>query len=318
MFKLGMIGTGIIAGTHFAAIKACDDFVLAAVAEINEEKAKQVSAEQGVPYYLDYKEMCEKEELDAVIINLPHFLHCEATVFCLEHGISVLCEKPMANTVEECEKMMEAEKKSGKKLAIAHPMRYIPAIMVIKEYTESKTLGELTMVTEVRNEPYFLPSRPRWFLNKKLAGGGICMNFGAHAFDKLAYVIGTDFENINAVCGNFETDDDVEGHAQIYATANGVPVSITFSGYAPFKSNDATFFYTKGALRFKNGSLEICDEPFGEFRPFEYTKKYEGAFTYQLKEFGKLLRGEESICPDGEYGKKIIAAIEEVYRKGMK
>ena len=119
MFKLGMIGTGIIARTYFDALKAVDDFKLAAVAEINEEVAKSVSEEQGVPCYLDYKEMCEKEELDAVVINLPHFLHCEATVFCLEHGIHVLCEKPMANTVEECEKMIEAEKKSGKKLAIA-------------------------------------------------------------------------------------------------------------------------------------------------------------------------------------------------------
>lgn len=318
MFKLGMIGTGIIAGTYFAALKECSDFKLTAVAEVNEEKATQVSKEQGVPYYLDYKEMCEKEDIDAVVINLPHFLHCEATVFCLEKGIHVLCEKPMANTEEECEKMIEAEKKSGKKLAIGHVMRYIPAMQVIKEYTDNKTLGELTMVTEVRNEPYFLPSRPRWFLNKKLSGGGICMNFGAHALDKLAYVVGDNFENINAVCGNFATDDDVEGHAQIYLTANGVPASITFSGYAPFRSNDAIFFFTKGALRNKNGSLEICDEQFGEFRPFEYTKKYKGAFTYQLEEFAKLIRGEESICPDGEYGKKIISAIEEVYRKGLK
>ncbi len=318
MFKLGMIGTGIIAGTYFAALKECSDFKLTAVAEVNEEKAKQVSKEQGVPYYLDYKEMCEKEDIDAVVINLPHFLHCEATVFCLQKGIHVLCEKPMANTVDECEKMIAAAEKSGKMLAIGHVMRYLPAMQVIKEYTDNKTLGELTMVTEVRNEPYFLPQRPRWFLNKKLSGGGICMNFGAHALDKLAYVIGDDFKDINAVCGNLQTDDDVEGHAQIYLTACGVPASITFSGYAPFRSNDATFFFTKGALRNKNGSLEICDEQFGEFKPFEYDKKYKGAFTYQLEEFAKLIRGEESICPDGEYGKKIISAIEEVYRKGLK
>ena len=316
MFKLGMIGTGIIARTYFNALKSCNDFKLVAIAEIDEEKAKKASEEQGVAYYLDYKEMCEKEDIDAVVINLPHFLHCEVTVFCLERGIHVLCEKPMANTVEECEKMMEAEKKSSAKLSIAHPMRYIPAMMIIKEYADNKTLGELTMVTEVRSENYFV-HRPLWFLKKKLSGGGICMNFGAHALDKLAYVIGNDFKDINAVCGNIKTDDDVEGHAQIYLTACGIPASITFSGYAPLGPNDATFFFEKGALRSRNGYLEISDGGSEGFKPYEYKKEYMGTFEYQLEEFAKLIRGEESICPDGEYGRRIIAAIEEVYRKGL-
>ena len=144
------------------------------------------------------------------------------------------------------------------------------------------------------------------------------MNFGAHALDDLAYVIGNDFKDINAVCGNFYSDDDVEGHAQIYLTANGVPVSITFSGYAPFKANETTFSFTKGALRISRGVLEICDEPYGEFRPYEYETPQKNGFTYQLEQFGKYLKGEKSISPDGEYGKKIIAAIEEIYRKGSK
>lgn len=318
MFKFAMIGTGIIAGPYFQALKEGNDFKLVAVAEVNEEKAKKVSEEKNVPYYLDYKEMCEKEDIDAVVINLPHFLHCEASCFCLERGIHVLCEKPMANTVEECEKMIKASEKSGAKLAIGHIMRFGRHMQIVKEYVENGTLGKLTMVSEVRNEPYFLPTRPRWFLQKKLSGGGIVMNFGAHALDKLAYIIGGNFENVNAVCGNFQTDDDVEGHAQIYLTANGVPCTISFSGYAPFKSNDVTFSFTKGALRKRGNEFEICDEPYGEFRPFVDDKPGKYAFTYQLEEFAKLIRGEESICPDGEYGKNIIATIQEIYRKGTK
>ena len=318
MFKLGMIGTGIIAPVHFRAIKNLPEFNVIAVSEIDEEKAKKVSEEHGVPYYLDYREMCEKETLDAVIINLPHFLHCEASVFCLEKGINVLCEKPMANTAEECEKMIEASKKSGAKLVIGHSRRFNPALQVIKMFKENETLGKLTMVNAVRNEPYFLPSRPRWFLTKKLSGGGIVMNFGAHALDDLSYIVGNNFKDINAACGNFYTDDDVEGHAQIYLTANGVPASVTFSGYAPFKANETTFFFTKGALRIKGSTLEICDEPYGEFRAYEYKDTYKDSFTYQLEEFGKYLNGEVSISPDGMYGKKIVETIEEIYRKGLK
>lgn len=317
MFKLGMIGTGIISGAYFQALKECLDFKLVAIAEINEDKARNISEENGIPYYLNYKEMCDKEEIDAVVINLPHFLHCEVSVYCLEKGIHVLCEKPMANTVEECERMISASEVGGAKLAIGHIMRFFPGMRVVKEYVESGKLGKLTMVNEVRNEPYFLPNRPKWFFSKKHAGGGIVMNFGAHALDKLAYVLGGSFENISAVCGNFCSNDDIEGHAQIYLTANGVPVSITFSGYAPYKSNDAIFSFTNGALKFADGRLFICDEPYGNFRTYEFGDKEKGTFTYQLEEFAKLIRNEDSICPDGEYGKNIIASIEEIYRKGL-
>jgi len=317
MFKLGMIGTGIISRSYFNALNENPDFKLVAITEINEETAKSISEEQGVPYYLDYKEMCENEDVDAVIINLPHFLHCEVTVYCLEKGIHVLCEKPMANTTEECNAMINASEKSGAKLAIGHIMRFFPAIQMVKEYVENEKLGKLTMVNEVRNEPYFLQKRPRWFLQKKLAGGGIVMNFGAHALDKLAYIIGGKFERIDAVCGNVYTDDDVEGHAQIFLTANGVPASITFSGYAPYGSNDTIFSFTNGALKVSDGILYICDEPYGMLRPCEFKGAEKDPFVFQLEEFAKLLRGEESICPDGEYGRNIIAAIEEIYRKGL-
>lgn len=313
MLRLGMIGMGIISFTHLDALRKVSDFKLTAIAEVNEEKAKVNSEKYSVPYYLDYKEMCEKEELDAVIINLPHFLHCEATVFCLGNGIHVLCEKPMANTSEECDEMIAASEKSGAKLVIGHIQRFWQPVSIIKEYVEKETLGKLAMINEVRNEFYFAPNRPRWFLDKKLSGGGNIINHGAHAIDKICYIVGGEITDVHASYGNIYSEFDVEGHAQIYLKINGIPCSISLCGYETYYSNQTTYTFTHGALRIDGAELQICDEKGGKFRKLEYEPYIFDSFEYQLSEFAKCIRGEESISPDGFYGKNIIETIEKIY-----
>ena len=189
MFRIALVGTGKIAITHIRAIKSLEGVEIAALCDINEETVRPLAEELGVPYFLDYKDIPKNVECDAVIINLPHFLHCESTIFFLENNIHVLLEKPMANTTEECDRMIEAEKNSTKKLAIAHIMRFYNPIRDIKRYIDSGELGKLVMVTDLRCEDYFFPGRPRWFLSKKLAGGGITMNFGAHFFIVVNYIL---------------------------------------------------------------------------------------------------------------------------------
>ena len=132
MLKIAIVGTGIIVKYHIAAIEKLSDLELVAVCDVNEEKAKLYSEKCGVPYVLDYKELPSKFDFDAVILNLPHGLHCEAAVFFLDAGKHVLVEKPMANSLEECERMIAASKRNGKKLAIAHIQRFVAANAEIK------------------------------------------------------------------------------------------------------------------------------------------------------------------------------------------
>ena len=127
MIKIAVVGTGIIGLDHLKAIRKSDKLELVAICDINEEKVSALAEEYGVPYFLDYKEIPKKTDAEAVILNLPHGLHCESTVFFLEAGLHVLLEKPMANTVAECDTMMAAEKRSGKKLAIGHIQRFLKA-----------------------------------------------------------------------------------------------------------------------------------------------------------------------------------------------
>ncbi len=314
MIKIAIVGTGIIVASHLKAIKETEGITLAALCDINPDAVKKYADEYNVPAYTDYKDMAENESIDAVILNLPHFLHCEASEFFLGKDIHVLCEKPMANTMEECDRMIEAEKNSKARLAIGHVQRYFPVNMMVKKYVDEGTLGELCMITDVRNTWYFSDTRPKWFLQKKLSGGGILMNFGAHALDKFSYIVGNNFSDIKASCDNFFEGYDVEGHAQVKIKINDrVSAVMTFCSYPSVDESETTYYFTNGAVKIGGAyGFAVCTEPNGLYKKMELPKA-DAIFAIQLKEFIKFINGEEANIADSAYSRKIIEVIENSY-----
>jgi len=313
MLRIAIIGTGAIAGAHISAIAKLDDISLVALCDVNEERVKALAEENNVPYFLNYKEIPASIQCDAVIINLPHGLHAPATIFFLENGIHVLVEKPMANTVTECDAMNEAALKNGKKLGIAHIQKYFPVNKKIKSIIDSGELGRLCMYNEQRSINYFLPNRSPWFTDKKMAGGGIVMNYGAHAFDRLCYTTGSSIKDVCGICNNFLNDRDVEGHAQIIALlANGVSATVTFSAYSAVDYL-VYYYFTNGALRATGTSkLEIIHEGEKKWTPVE-VEPYGNEFVEEIRDFHKYVKGEASDIPNYEYSRAIIDAITRVY-----
>ncbi len=310
MFKIGIVGTGLIAGAHAKAIAALKkECMLAAVADVDEGKAKAFGERFGAPYFTDYRQMAEKTELDAVILNLPHFLHCEVSVYFLEHGINVLVEKPMANTVAECDAMIAAAEKSGTKLAVGHVQRYYESVRRVKEIIETEKYGKLCMIREVRCTDYTNEKRPRWFLSKKLAGGGISMNFGAHSLDRLFYTTGRSVERIHSVLSNPVSDDDIDVNAQIFLKlSGGVAAVITLCGAHVPGEFETAYYFTNGVVKIINGSELVIYE---EGVPVNCGGGEELMYG-QMIEFIKLLKGEPTEIATPEYGREIIRIIEEI------
>ncbi len=312
MFKIAIVGTGIIGLSHIEALRKTEGAELVALCDVDEGKVKPLAEANGVPYFLDYHDIPRGVECDAVILNLPHGLHCESTVFFLDSGINVLVEKPMANTTTECDEMIAAARRSGKKLAVAHPQRYYTAEERIREIIDSGELGRLCMTTEQRSINYFNDSRPRWFLSKKAAGGGIVMNYGAHALDKLQYATGARMTKVWSNCQNFKNDYDIEGHAQIFGTlSNGASFSICFSGYTAAVYENY-YYFTNGVLR--SMGAETLEIRRGDGSWQDLGCHADGnEIARELAQFVKLLRGEEANIPSAEYSRDIIAAIEKIY-----
>ena len=306
MLQIAVVGAGIIGQRHAAAVAQSPDCSLCAVCDIREAAASSLAARYGVPFATDYRTL----DADAVILNLPHWLHAEAAVYFLNRGIHVLVEKPMANTAAECAAMMAAAGKSGAKLAVGHLQRFFAANRRVRQLVCSGELGALRAVQEFRSIDYFSPDRPRWFLDKKLSGGGILMNYGAHFLDKLFYITGRTEMELSASVGLPAAEGGVEGHAQLLLRMpDGVGATATFSGYGR-AGYETLYCFTDGTAKVVGGT-ELFLHRDGSWQP-EPTDGGD-AIALQLAAFCRWLRGEESEIVTAEYAAAVVSLLERAY-----
>lgn len=212
-----IVGCGAIFPMHAASIQADEHAVLAAVCDIREERAKTRAQECGCTYYTDYQTMIETEKPDTVHICLPHYLHAPVSIYALEHGCHVLCEKPMATCVEDAQKMMDTAKKTGKTLEIIFQNRYNPGSRLIKDTVASgklgKVLGAKAVVCWNRTQDYY--SESGWRGTFAMEGGGVCVNQAIHTLDLMLWFCGKKPVRVKASLDTrahaIEVEDDASG-----------------------------------------------------------------------------------------------------------
>ena len=146
--RIGIVGCGGIAnGKHLPALKNESDRVeMVAFCDLIPERAEQAAKEYGTPdakTCTDYHELIADKSIDVVHVCTPNRSHCEISVAALEAGKHVMCEKPMAKTAADARKMLEAAKKSGKKLTIGYQSRFTKEAQVIKKAVDRGDLGEI-------------------------------------------------------------------------------------------------------------------------------------------------------------------------------
>lgn len=314
MYTAVILGAGGIAESH---IKACLDgnyVKIHALSDVNTQRAydvqKKYNLDAGV--YSDYQIMIQEIKPDIAIICLPHFLHYPSTVFCIENGCSVLLEKPMAMNTMECDQIIELCKKNNSKLMVGHVIHYYPETLIAHKMLKSGELGELLMVNDYRSGAYFTDDRPGWFIDKKLSGGGMLMNLGAHSFDRIMWITGKDVSDIEAfISGNYP-GKSVEGYARVNLKLEGnIPVTITVYGYEEYYKNMTELFFEGGVVEARYGEGTWVHKN-GKSQKIEET--FEEPFKMQLMEFIDYIEGRRDNPISGEYGRRVIDCIEKSYR----
>lgn len=201
MLKIGVIGLGDISKIHIPAIQSNPDAELVAVCDIDPMMEGTV---EGPSFYTDYHEMLEKETLDCVHICLPHHLHYTATKVCVENGIHVFQEKPLALNAEEGRLLVELEAQHPEiKIGISLQNRRNETVEKLLELAEGGEYGQVMgikgIVAWFRPKEYY-DIKP-WRGQMKYAGGGVMINQALHTMD-LMQLVGGDIKKIKGSIDN--------------------------------------------------------------------------------------------------------------------
>ena len=205
--KAALVGVGSMGRGHLdnyvKLLKEDSDIEIVALCDIDEKKFTNYKAdfnlgpvgEDGYDFdkfrlYTDLDEMLEKETaLDMVTVALPTYLHAWGTIKCLNKGINVLCEKPMATTYEDCMAMIEAAEKNGKFLMIGQCLRFATPYLTLKKYVDEKILGECVAAHFFRGGGTPLWSYQNWLLDRS-RGGGALFDQHIHDVDAVNFIFG--------------------------------------------------------------------------------------------------------------------------------
>jgi len=220
-----VIRFGIISFAHLHAhsyarcLTSMPEARLVAIADDDVERGQAMSAQFGVPWHQNYGELLARDDVDAVIVTTPNAKHTVATIAAAIAGKHILCEKPLATTMDEGRAMIAACQRAGVALGTAFPCRYIPAVVRVKEQIDQGRAGKILAISGTNHGT--MP--PGWFLDKKLSGGGAVIDHTVHVADLIRWLTGAEFAEV---------------YAEIDTLLHDVPVDDV--GLLSFKLTDGT------------------------------------------------------------------------------
>ncbi len=184
----GIVGTGYIAKTHLDALRTLPDVKVVAVADLDTERGEAFRMGYDIPkFYPSHTAMLADPAVQAIVIGIPNCFHARVAMDALAAGKHVICEKPLALTLEDAEAMIALAKKNGLVLGYAEELCYVPKFVRAKELMESGGLGKPYLLRQC--EKHAGPYSP-WFWKEEQAGGGILMDMGCHSLECIRWMVG--------------------------------------------------------------------------------------------------------------------------------
>lgn len=331
--RVGVIGLGM-GRAHIKGFQEIPCVEVAAICDTNAARLEEASREFNInATYADPKEMLRSAKLDAVSVAVPNAFHAPLTIAALEKGLHVLCEKPMAMTVRESERMLAAATKARRNLMINFSYRFSPMSFALKHQVDAGVIGDIYFGRTVWHRRRGLPGFGGWFGTQALSGGGPLIDLGVHRLDLALWLMG--YPEPVAVTGSvynviaaerakrekkkFDVEDCACG---LIKFANGATLILEASWALNIKEREhmvTTLCGTKGGLTQKN---------LGEGYTFHaeiYTDENNSLFTKTLdcsteavpsayREFiNSILEKRQPLATAGQ-GVKVMKILEGIYR----
>ncbi|HEY9161575.1 MAG TPA: Gfo/Idh/MocA family oxidoreductase [Desulfomonilia bacterium] len=327
-FKAGIIGAGNAGNWHANSVKKIPELAeVAAIADLDDKCLKRVGRKNpGADLCTDYHDILKRPDIDCIHICLPHHLHAKICVEAFEAGKHVLCEKPIANTLEEADAMIAAGRKAGKILMIAENQLFLPAHRKMKELIDAGVIGlpKLVRTYEGGSEVNNMSDPTCWKGKVEESGGGAWIDSGIHRVGVVLYLIG-DIDSISGRAArcmpemNCTADDNCSFSVGFEKGAIG-SIDCSFTVASEW-NNTIEIYGTKGTILEDHNREQplklfstlpgpdqgkwVCPEV--EHRP--YPGYYPLTFELEVKHFYECVSEGREPFVTGEFGKKALEVI---------
>jgi predicted dehydrogenase len=313
----GLIGAGDISRKRIApALRDLANCEFVSVSRSRADLAESFAREFGArKWFADWREQVADPEIDAVYIATPVYLHAEQTIAAAEAGKHVLCEKPMALSAAECDRMIAACSANGVKLGIAYYRRFYPVLARVKEIIAAREIGSITLAQASAFEYVDLsPDDPRhWFLEKERSGGGPMMDFGCHRIELLIDLFGKVME-VSSLVSNAAFGREVEDTATAsFRFEKGTCATVTVTHAAREAKDTLDIYGTKGSMHIpvlNQGNMTIRS---GNSERAESHPPHANFHQPLIGEFADaVLNGREPLV-GGAAGREVQSVLAQIY-----
>lgn len=329
-FRVGVIGCGRISVMHFSALRALKETELVCCCDIKFDRAEEAAKTYGCKAYADYKEMFEKERLDAVHICLPHYLHVPVAEYAFSRGVNVLSEKPMSIDYESAARAVENAEKAGVLYGIVSQCRYNNSAQLVKKAVESGKLGKIvsarSVLTWSRSDEYYSSSDWKGTWDKE--GGGVVIDQAIHSIDLVNMIVNSPVKSVSCSMANrghslVHVEDSAEGLIEF---ENGVRYGFyCMNNYAADEPIEIKFVCEKGKVTFgyDDAYIEYFDGEKEEAHQDLNPEACAGGMDYwgfqhvrQIAQFYRACAGKDPLDISGREALKTHKLVMEIYDRG--
>ncbi|HEX8142777.1 MAG TPA: Gfo/Idh/MocA family oxidoreductase [Pyrinomonadaceae bacterium] len=315
--RWGLIGCGDIARKRIAPalrdLSACE---LVAVSRANFDLAESFAREFGARRcYKHWQELLADEEVEAVYIATPVHLHAAQAIAAAEAGKHVLCEKPMAMSVSECERMIAACEEHRVRLGVAYYRHFYPVIDRIKTILSTGETGRPIIAQANAFERFDPePSHPRrWLVEKEASGGGPMFDFGCHRIEVLNNLFGQ-VKSVRSLVSNVLFDREVEDTASALFKFESGPQAVLSVTHAASEPQDTlSIFGSDGSMHvpvLNDGNLKVMT---GEGERVEVHAPHPNLHQPLIDDFAQALLKDRDPQVSGKVGLEVARIEEEIY-----
>ncbi len=260
MIRIGVIGGGtIVRRRHLPEILDNPYAQVGAVCDVVRERAEELGREYGATPYTDYKELINDPAIDAVIVAATNTTHAQMTIEALKAGKDVMCEKPMAVSLEEAKEMIRTSEETGKMLFIAQNQRLAPAHIKAKELLASGMLGKVITFKSTFGHPgcehWAQDKGKTWFFKKAVSVFGCLGDLGIHKIDMVRWMMDDEFtevfakvETLNKRNADGELIDVEDNAVMVLKTQKGATGTITVSWTYEMEDCSTVFYCENGVM----------------------------------------------------------------------